>query len=85
MRLSMYKAVGESIETPLSYYHNNITGTLNFCQVMQKNNVKRMVFSSSATVYSVREDAPISEGFALGANNPYGRTKLMIEEILRDL
>ncbi|SEC10976.1 UDP-glucose 4-epimerase GalE [Paenibacillus sp. GP183] len=82
-----YKAVGESVEIPLIYYHNNITGTLNLCQVMQKYNVKRLVFSSSATVYSVsvREGAPISEGFTLGATNPYGRTKLMIEEILRDL
>jgi UDP-glucose 4-epimerase len=80
-----YKAVGESVQIPLSYYHNNITGTLILCQVMQKFNVKRMVFSSSATVYSSTKPGAISEDSPLGATNPYGRTKLMIEEILRDL
>ncbi|CAN7689695.1 UDP-glucose 4-epimerase GalE [Paenibacillus sp. LjRoot153] len=80
-----YKAVGESVEMPLCYYHNNVTGTLILCQVMQKFNVKRMVFSSSATVYSVRGDEPICEEFHLGATNPYGRSKLMVEEIFRDL
>jgi UDP-glucose 4-epimerase len=80
-----YKAVGESVEIPLSYYHNNITGTLVLCQVMQKFNVKKLVFSSSATVYSPTKPRAISEDFPLGAKNPYGRTKLMLEEILRDL
>jgi UDP-glucose 4-epimerase len=79
------KAVGESVEIPLHYYHNNITGTVILCQVMQEYGVKKMVFSSSATVYGAPERVPISEDFPLTATNPYGRTKLMIEEILRDL
>jgi UDP-glucose 4-epimerase len=79
------KAVGESVSIPLHYYHNNITGTLILCEVMKKYDVKRLVFSSSATVYGMPERMPISEDFPLGATNPYGRTKLMIEEILRDL
>lgn len=79
------KAVGESVSLPLWYYHNNITGTLMLCKVMQKYGVKRMVFSSSATVYGAPEQVPISEDAPLHATNPYGRTKLMIEEILRDL
>jgi UDP-glucose 4-epimerase len=79
------KAVGESVEIPLKYYHNNITGTLNLCEVMAKYNVKKLVFSSSATVYGHSETVPIDESFPLSAMNPYGRTKLMIEEILRDL
>jgi UDP-glucose 4-epimerase len=81
-----YKAVGESVAIPLSYYQNNITGTLILCQVMQDFNVKKLVFSSSATVYApTASGEAISEHFPLGATNPYGRTKLMIEEILRDL
>ncbi|MEH7336798.1 UDP-glucose 4-epimerase GalE [Neobacillus drentensis] len=79
------KAVGESVSMPLHYYHNNITGTLILCDVMKKYNVKNLVFSSSATVYGMPERVPISEDFPLTATNPYGRTKLMIEEILRDL
>ena len=79
------KAVGESVALPLWYYHNNITGTLVLCEVMKKHGVKKMVFSSSATVYGMAEQVPISENFALGATNPYGRTKQIIEEILRDL
>ncbi|MCA1060823.1 UDP-glucose 4-epimerase GalE [Rossellomorea aquimaris] len=79
------KAVGESVEKPLYYYHNNITGTLMLSEVMEKYNVHHLVFSSSATVYGVPEEVPISENFPLSATNPYGRTKLMIEEILRDL
>jgi UDP-glucose 4-epimerase len=79
------KAVGESVEIPLRYYHNNITGTLVLCEVMQKYGINKMVFSSSATVYGVPKNVPISEDFPVGAVNPYGRTKLMIEEILRDL
>jgi UDP-glucose 4-epimerase len=70
---------------PLRYYHNNITSTLILCEVMQAYGVKKMVFSSSAAVYGTSERVPISEDFPLQATNPYGRTKLMIEEILRDL
>jgi UDP-glucose 4-epimerase len=79
------KAVGESVVIPLRYYHNNITSTLILCEVMQAYGVKKMVFSSSAAVYGTSERVPISEDFPLQATNPYGRTKLMIEEILRDL
>ena len=79
------KAVGESVSVPLKYYHNNITGTLVLCEVMAAHGVKRMVFSSSATVYGQPRQMPITEDFPLSATNPYGRTKLMIEEMLRDL
>ncbi|MGS2779027.1 UDP-glucose 4-epimerase GalE [Robertmurraya sp. GLU-23] len=79
------KAVGESVNVPLWYYHNNITSTVILCKVMQKYGVKKMVFSSSATVYGIPETVPIKEDACLWAMNPYGRTKLMIEEILRDL
>ncbi len=79
------KAVGESVAIPLRYYHNNITGTLNLCDIMSKHGVKKIVFSSSATVYGDPATVPITEDFPLHATNPYGRTKLMIEEILRDL
>lgn len=85
MHFAGLKAVGESVSIPLRYYHNNITGTLNLCEVMRKYNVKNMVFSSSATVYGDPHQVPIIEDFSLKATNPYGRTKLMIEEILRDL
>jgi len=79
------KAVGESVEIPLSYYHNNITGTINLCEVMKNQQVKTLVFSSSATVYGDPHTVPIKEDFPLGPTNPYGRSKLMIEEILKDL
>ncbi|MGD6778572.1 UDP-glucose 4-epimerase GalE [Sutcliffiella horikoshii] len=79
------KAVGESVEKPLFYYHNNITGTLYLCEVMHEHGVKNIVFSSSATVYGLPESVPISESFPLSATNPYGQTKLMIEQIMRDL
>ncbi len=79
------KAVGESVREPLRYYRNNIAGTVTLCEAMQAAGVRRMVFSSSATVYGVPERVPITEDFPLSATNPYGRTKLMIEEILRDL
>jgi len=79
------KAVGESVAQPLRYYHNNVTGTLILCQVMQEAGVKKMVFSSSATVYGDPETVPIQEHFPLHTTNPYGSTKLMIEDILRDL
>lgn len=79
------KAVGESVTIPLQYYHNNVTGTLILCEVMAQHEVKNLVFSSSATVYGDPHKVPISEDFPLSATNPYGRSKLMIEEILRDL
>jgi UDP-glucose 4-epimerase len=79
------KAVGESTEIPLSYYTNNVTGTLILLHAMQRHEVRNLVFSSSATVYGEPERVPITEDFPLSAANPYGRTKLMIEEILRDL
>ena len=79
------KAVGESVQIPLRYYHNNITGTLILCEVMKESGVKTIVFSSSATVYGNPLKVPITEDFPVSPSNPYGRTKLMIEEILRDL
>lgn len=79
------KVVGESVEFPLRYYQNNLMGTLMLCEVMQKYGVKKIVFSSSASVYGMPERMPITEEFPLQAMNPYGRTKLMIEEILRDI
>ncbi|MCK5679184.1 UDP-glucose 4-epimerase GalE [bacterium] len=79
------KAVGESVAEPLAYYENNVTGSLNLFAAMAKHGVKNLVFSSSATVYGDPEMVPIDEGAGLGPTNPYGRTKLMIEEILRDL
>ncbi len=79
------KAVGESVQIPLHYYHNNLTGTFILCELMAKHGVKRIVFSSSATVYGSPKTVPITEDFELSATNPYGQTKLMIEYILRDL
>ncbi len=79
------KAVGESCAQPLRYYHNNITGTLILCETMVKYGVRRLVFSSSATVYGKPASVPIREDFPLSTTNPYGETKLMIERILRDL
>ena len=79
------KAVGESVTIPLRYYHNNIAGTLTLCEVMGTHNVKNIVFSSSATVYGDPHTVPITEDFPLSPTNPYGRTKWMIEEILRDI
>lgn len=79
------KAVGESVEKPLWYYYNNITGTLNLLNVMREHKVFKFVFSSSATVYGVPKSVPIKEDFPLSVTNPYGQTKLMIENILRDL
>ena len=80
-----YKAVGESVAKPLMYYHNNIEGTVALCEVMQEFDVKKLVFSSSATVYGMGNISPLHETLPLSATNPYGRSKLMIEEILRDL
>lgn len=79
------KAVGESVQQPLRYYDNNITGSLVLFETMAKFGVKTLVFSSSATVYGDPASVPIFEHFPLSATNPYGRSKLMVEEILRDL
>jgi UDP-glucose 4-epimerase len=79
------KAVGESVARPLQYYTNNITGSLVLFKVMAEYGVKNLVFSSSATVYGDPDSLPITEGFPLGASNPYGWTKVMLEQILRDL
>lgn len=79
------KAVNESVHLPLKYYQNNLTGTINLCEAMKENDVKTIVFSSSATVYGVPKVLPISETASLSTTNPYGSTKLMIENILKDL
>lgn len=79
------KAVGESVQQPLAYYDNNINGTIVLCEVMAAHQCKSIVFSSSATVYGDPHTTPISEDFPLSATNPYGRSKLFVEEMLRDL
>ncbi|MGM9624745.1 MAG: UDP-glucose 4-epimerase GalE, partial [Eubacteriales bacterium] len=79
------KAVGESVEKPMEYYYNNITGTLILTETMRKFGCKKIVFSSSATVYGSPKSLPIKEDFPLSTTNPYGSTKLMIEQILRDI
>jgi len=79
------KAVGESVEKPLYYYQNNVTGTINLCEAMQRHKVFNMVFSSSCTVYGEPEEVPLTEDAPLSAVNPYGQTKLTIEYILKDL
>ena len=78
------KSVGESIDAPLHYYQNNVSGTLNLLRAMRGHGLNRIVFSSSATVYGNPASLPVREDFSTSANNPYGRTKLMVEEILRD-
>ena len=79
------KAVGESVAKPLFYYENNIAGTVNLLKAMAKGGCKNIVFSSSATVYGDPASVPVKEDFPISATNPYGRTKLFIEEILRDV
>lgn len=79
------KAVGESTEIPLNYYKNNLMSTINLCEIMAENNIKSIVFSSSATVYGMNNEMPVNEDGYLKPSNPYGRTKLYIEEILKDL
>jgi len=79
------KAVGESVELPLKYYDNNVHGTLVLCEVMAEYGCKSIIFSSSATVYGDPHTTPIKEDFPVSATNPYGRSKLMVEEVLRDL
>ncbi|MFD1031297.1 UDP-glucose 4-epimerase GalE [Metaplanococcus flavidus] len=85
MHFAGLKSVNESVSTPLHYYEKNISGTLNLCKIMSQFNVRELVFSSSATVYQPSDNRPVDEDSPLGATNPYGRTKLMIEEILHDL
>ena len=80
-----YKAVGESVEKPLMYYDNNLIGMIVLLEVMQEFSVKKLVFSSSATVYGIPKAMPLVEDNDMGATTPYGRTKLMIEHILVDL
>ena len=80
------KAVGESVDIPLTYYHNNVTGTINLLQCMEKHNCRNIVFSSSATVYGNPQYQPLDEKHpvGIGITNPYGRSKYFIEEIIRD-
>jgi len=84
MHFAGFKAVGESVAKPLAYYENNVQGTINLLKAMQRHQVGSLVFSSSATVYGSNPDVPFFETHPLEAINPYGRTKLFIEEILRD-
>lgn len=79
------KSVGESVAKPLDYYYNNITGTVTLLKLMQKYNCKKIVFSSSATVYGNPASLPIKEDFPLSTTNPYGSTKLMMEQVLQDV
>jgi UDP-glucose 4-epimerase len=79
------KAVGESVREPLRYYHNNLVGSLNLLRVMDRHGVRSIVFSSSATVYGEHNPSPYVEKMEIGANNPYGRTKEQVEDILTDL
>ncbi|MBR5227211.1 MAG: UDP-glucose 4-epimerase GalE [Clostridia bacterium] len=79
------KAVGESVQKPLLYYNNNITGTLNLVEIMQEHQVNKLVFSSSATVYGNPDRVPIKEDMPLSTTNPYGSTKLMLEQVLQDI
>ncbi|MEA2077669.1 MAG: UDP-glucose 4-epimerase GalE [Candidatus Marinimicrobia bacterium] len=79
------KAVGESVEKPMDYYYNNVYGTLVLCRAMEEAGVKNIVFSSSATVYGLSDAVPFTENMPTSATNPYGRTKLFIEEILSDI
>jgi UDP-glucose 4-epimerase len=85
IHLAGLKAVGESVSTPLAYYDNNVVGTLRLLEAMRDTNVRSLVFSSSATVYGEPIKLPIDESHPLSATNPYGRTKLIIEDMLRDL
>ncbi|MFO1227821.1 UDP-glucose 4-epimerase GalE [Roseateles sp.] len=85
VHFAAFKAVGESVAQPLAYYRNNLGGLVNTCELMREAGCKRMVFSSSATVYGVPERLPLREDAPTSATNPYGQTKLMGEQILRDL
>ena len=85
IHFAAFKAVGESCKLPLKYYENNISGTVGLLQVMEKHNVKKIIFSSSATVYGDPERLPIDETCRLSTTNPYGSTKLMMEMIMQDV
>lgn len=85
MHFAGLKAVGESCEMPLEYYRNNVAGTLTLCEAMRTHNVGTLIFSSSATVYGDPHTTPITEDFPLSTTNPYGQSKLMVENILRDM
>ena len=85
IHFAAYKAVGESVKLPIMYYQNNLSSTLNVCKVMLEHGCKNFVFSSSATVYGSPKELPIKENFPLSTTNPYGTTKLMNEEILKDI
>lgn len=85
MHLAALKAVGESVSDPLRYYQNNVVGTINLCHVMAKHDCRRLVFSSSATVYGTPKSLPYTEDMPLAPVNPYGETKRMMEQILTDL
>ena len=85
IHFAAFKAVGESVKEPLKYYHNNITGTISLLEVMAENKVKNIVFSSSATVYGMNNISPLTEDMLTSATNPYGYTKVMMEQILNDV
>lgn len=85
IHFAAFKAVGESVAQPLKYYHNNVSGTVVLCQTMLRHGVKTMVFSSSATVYGDPARVPVTEDMPLSATNPYGYTKLIMEQVFRDV
>ena len=85
IHFAAFKAVGESCKLPLKYYENNISGTVSLLKIMEKHNVKKIIFSSSATVYGEPEKLPLDENCRLSTTNPYGSTKLMMENIMQDL
>ncbi len=85
IHFAAYKAVGESVAKPLKYYDNNLTGVIKLLEVMEDNKVNKFIFSSSATVYGIPKSLPIKEDFEVSATNPYGYTKLMTEQIIKDL
>ena len=85
IHFAAFKAVGESCRMPLKYYENNISGTVSLLQIMEKHGVKKIIFSSSATVYGEPERLPLDENCRLSTTNPYGSTKLMMENIMQDL
>ena len=85
IHFAAYKAVGESVQEPLKYYENNVGGTIALLEVMKENKVDHIIFSSSATVYGMNNISPLTEDLPTSATNPYGYTKLMMEQILTDL
>jgi len=85
IHFAAFKAVGESCKLPLKYYENNISGTVSLLQIMERRGVKKIIFSSSATVYGDPERLPLDENCRLSTTNPYGSTKLMMEMIMQDL